>query len=288
MDPFRFDALVKTLSGPGTRRGLLAALAALAPAVAAGKDTDRRAGRDGGPGAENCTVVGRRCGAGSGKRGEPCAKCCSRFSVAQGNGRRRCSCKPGGTAAGNAAQCCAGRLSAGGFCGACDPGLAECAGGCVDLDTDAANCGACGGACAGSQTCAGGACVACLDDAGCGDGQACCGGACVDLATDDANCGGCGDACGATQVCDRGTCVTGSGTCAAGANACLAAASCNGNPDCFCLPTRVGATRCVRYYEQPGGFLKPCGADADCADLGPGAFCPPQFDSCGGVCSLPC
>jgi hypothetical protein len=94
--------------------------------------------------------------------------------------------------------------------------------------------------------------------------------------------------CASGEICADGQCVTGIGTCAAGDNACLAFVSCNGNPDCFCLPTRAGAARCARYYEDGRGFLRPCTTDAQCADLGPGAFCPPQFNSCGGVCSLPC
>jgi hypothetical protein len=148
--------------------------------------------------------------------------------------------------------------------------------------------GACRDCGAGAPFCAGGACAGCRGGEDCDNGQACCGGACVDLGT-DANCGGCGDACGATQLCDSGTCVTGRGTCAAGANVCLTFdAPCNGDSGCFCLPDRDGATRCARYYTEQGGFLRPCGADEECADLGPGAFCPPQFNSCGGVCSLPC
>lgn len=283
LDDRAFDSFARALAGTSTRRAALAgALASLLPLAGAAR-------RKHGPDAVACLPNGQRCGKGSGRHGKPCARCCSRFSIAQGNGKRRCSCRPAGTPAANAAQCCAGRRSAGGYCGACDPGLTACAAGCVDTETDATNCGACGHACLPDLACAGGACVACVNDAGCGDDQACCGGACVDPATDHANCGGCGTACGATQVCDRGTCVTGRGTCAEGANACLGApGSCDGNPDCFCIPTRAGATRCARYYTHGGGFLRPCAADADCADLGPGSFCPPQFDSCGGVCSMPC
>ena len=69
--------------------------------------------------------------------------------------------------------------------------------------TDVANCGACGHACAASETCTGGVC--------CGPGGAICGGACVDPQRDDRNCGGCGVTClglpGTTGgACDAGTC----------------------------------------------------------------------------------
>ena len=123
---------------------------------------------------------------------------------------------------------------------------------------------------------------------GCCDGNQCRAG------TTTGACGRGGEtcaACGAGEICEGSTCVTGIGTCAVGANVCTntgANVGCNGNPACFCIPSSGGNTRCARYYETGQGFLRPCSSDAECADLGPGAFCPQQFDSCGGVCSLPC
>jgi hypothetical protein len=43
-------------------------------------------------------------------------------------------------------------------CSSCPPGLADCAGGCVDQGTDPAHCGRCGAACAPGQTCSNGRC----------------------------------------------------------------------------------------------------------------------------------
>lgn len=54
-------------------------------------------------------------------------------------------------------------------------GLSSCGGACLDLQTDAGNCGACGNPCPA--------------------GFACCGGVCVDLLTDDNHCGYCGNPC---------------------------------------------------------------------------------------------
>jgi len=48
----------------------------------------------------------------------------------------------------------------GGICSSCLPGLTSCSGSCVDLKTDAANCGTCGKSCLSGETCVAGACVA--------------------------------------------------------------------------------------------------------------------------------
>jgi hypothetical protein len=86
---------------------------------------------------------------------------------------------------------------------ACPPGKTECGGGCVDLATDPAHCGACATGCAPAQVCSASACAA-----ACGGGLQACGRACVDLASDRWNCGACGAPCGAGESCDAGTCRT--------------------------------------------------------------------------------
>lgn len=113
---------------------------------------------------------------------------------------------------------------------------------CVDLDTDPAQCGACGSACPAGVACVDGTCdcpgnaIVCddvcvpigSDPANCGDcgvacggGEVCfmgtcgsdcggltqCGQACVDTTSDAANCGECGMACGVGQACVNGTCA---------------------------------------------------------------------------------
>jgi hypothetical protein len=69
----------------------------------------------------------------------------------------------------------------------------------VDIQTDGANCGACGIACAGS--CVAGVCT-------CPTGQTACGAACVNLQTDAANCGACGNVCPLSGACTAGACPT--------------------------------------------------------------------------------
>jgi len=82
-----------------------------------------------------------------------------------------------------------------------------CGDACVDPETDVANCGACGNACAPGVACVAGACE-------CGPARASCDGACVELGSDPANCGGCGRACDPGTVCS---------TSAAGLTRCAAA-----------------------------------------------------------------
>ena len=82
----------------------------------------------------------------------------------------------------------------------CPAGSACCAGACIDVQTDQANCGACGRACAA--------------------GQSCCAGACATTATDPTNCGRCGAVCdyaNGTPSCAAGAC---GGACASGFGDC--------------------------------------------------------------------
>src|SRR5262249_44845244 len=87
--------------------------------------------------------------------------------------------------------------------GTCNQGLTVCNGICRNLQTDAANCGACGNACPMGHQCVQGACKG----NGCGQGLTQCGNACVNLQTDAANCGACGQACAQGQQCTQGNCV---------------------------------------------------------------------------------
>lgn len=127
---------------------------------------------------------------------------------------------------------------------ACTGGMTLCAGVCVDLTSDPANCGMCGDACDVRSTCVGGTCVAgidagtdaalgCSTSAECATGEVCvgyvcvagsdagtdaadamacaanftdCSGVCVNLATDPDNCGGCGMVCATGQTCIRAAC----------------------------------------------------------------------------------
>lgn len=82
-------------------------------------------------------------------------------------------------------------------------GKVNCGGTCVDIKSDPANCGQCGGKCPGkADTCFAGFC-----QAGCAAGQTECNyGYCVDLLTNSDHCGACGNNCPAGSVCCKGTC----------------------------------------------------------------------------------
>ena len=86
-----------------------------------------------------------------------------------------------------------------------------CSGTCVDVDTDNANCGTCGNACADGEVCAGGTC-----GTTCGPDLTRCTASdgtdhCKDTAHDPANCGSCGHACtapdNATAACAGNRCA---------------------------------------------------------------------------------
>jgi hypothetical protein len=78
----------------------------------------------------------------------------------------------------------------------------SCGGVCVNLQTDAMNCGKCGNKCA--VACSSGMCVAT-----CPMGTTNCGGSCVDTKVDPNNCGTCGKVCGNGQTCVAGACTCG-------------------------------------------------------------------------------
>jgi len=114
-------------------------------------------------------------------------------------------------------RCCAGSVCAGGRCVlSCAAGNSACCTSdrpdgcgctCRDLQTDQANCGICGAACAPGQVCQAGRCAS----AGCGTlscsaGLCVCEGRCTDFQTDTFHCGRCGQRCAAGEYCLRGRC----------------------------------------------------------------------------------
>lgn len=98
----------------------------------------------------------------------------------------------------------------------CTAPAIDCDGTCVNPQTDAMNCGACGTACTAAQECMAGTCTA-LCTTPTPDR---CDTTCVDLTSDTANCGVCGTACTGTEVCNASMCEI---PCPMGETACSAA-----------------------------------------------------------------
>ena len=147
---------------------------------------------------------------------------------------------------------------------ACQPGYEDCDGlastGCESNPlTDAANCGACGNACAATEACTGGVC--------CGPGGAICGGACVDPQNDPRHCGGCGISC-------LGLPGTTSGTCDAGACE-LACTALRG--DCNDLASDGCERELAEDAENCGACGNTCGAICGGGDCVAMTFPPKMF-----------
>jgi hypothetical protein len=97
--------------------------------------------------------------------------------------------------------------------------------------------------------------------------------------------------CATGQICAHGGCAP--GACPAGADVCTGSAQgCNGSNSCKCFTKFVdGASECAESLSCDA-----CTDDADCANLGAGAFCAKKTgDVCctssplgSGVCARPC
>ncbi|MGB8298061.1 MAG: carboxypeptidase regulatory-like domain-containing protein, partial [Polyangia bacterium] len=81
--------------------------------------------------------------------------------------------------------------------------LTACGSVCVDTNSDANNCGACGTACQTGATCVSGVCTSV-----CPAGTTSCGNDCVNLQTNPNDCGSCGNVCSSGQTCAAGACTT--------------------------------------------------------------------------------
>jgi len=87
---------------------------------------------------------------------------------------------------------------------ACDAGLTNCGGECVELSTSSEHCGNCRNFCREGYICQGGQCV---EEDPCEDGLTNCDGSCTDLSIDSFNCGRCGTVCPAGHLCKEGQCI---------------------------------------------------------------------------------
>jgi len=191
-----------------------------------------------------------------------------------------------------AATCAAGSCAL----GACNPGFADCdmnaANGCeASTNTDNANCGGCGRACAAGQVCAAGVCTTT-----CGAGTTNCSGACVNTATDPRHCGACARVCAlpnvATNACTGGGCVVGgctpgfgdcNGTAADGCELNLRATDVNNCGGCGirCTFANAGATCALGTCA-----LGACATGFANCDMNPANGCEVNLNADNGNCGV--
>jgi len=181
-------------------------------------------------------------------------------------------------------------------CDACTPEQTCCNDRCVDLQSSAAHCGACGASCLAAQGVAAASCVegACQIDA-CDVGLRDCdemasNGCEVDTETESDNCGACGATCAPGQDCMNGTCACPGGTlgddnnCGACGVACGPFETCGG-ASCVCesgdLNDDANCGGCGNAC--PAG--ETCNRDPSTGDYACG--CPSGLISCAGVCVDP-
>lgn len=161
---------------------------------------------------------------------------------------------------------------------------------CVDLQTDAKNCGMCGKTCTGGLPCLGGVCGQAPQQCGGVICQPltpnCCNNTtCVNLLSDSLNCGKCGGACpNETPLCSNGQCCA-SGATSCGGASCVYLASdkancgkCN-NPcamDDVCMGGSCQPNPCPKGQEQCGGACVNTSTD------------PRNCGKCGTVCMGSC
>lgn len=177
---------------------------------------------------------------------------------------------------------------------ACLAGLAECSGRCVDLSSDAANCGACSNTCGLGSECRDGICMYPCPAACYGPSRVCCNDVCVNVSSDNANCGGCWIECPEGSVCRDGRCAveTCPIPCPAGYTCCIDTCvdtssdirNCGG---CGVACDERISDGCFEGYCSCRGALE-CGEDSRCCPVGCRHILtdPSNCGDCGTACDI--
>ena len=243
---------------------------------------------------ENCGACGHSC------RGQACcAGACANLATDTSNcGACGTVCNvANGTAMCASAQCAIK---------ACNSNYGDCnkiySDGCeTNLQSDNANCGACGHACSSGQQCCHGGCVnkssfqTDVNNCGscghaCQSGQTCCGGTCTNTATDSSNCGTCGKACASGLVCASGAC-----NCPQDTNSCngvcinVKGSDANNCGSCFNVCPSANPHCCLGGCTDFGADNKNCGACGQaCPESCTGMRTQCAANQCEPLTTIPC
>ena len=170
----------------------------------------------------------------------------------------------------------------------CVTSQALCSAACIDIWSDVANCGACGGVCLATESCCTGVCADLQTDeancSSCGNacnaGEGCCAGSCIDVSSDVTNCGTCGNTCPMGNNCCAGICsdpTSDEANCNGCGNACNTGEGCCSSA---CIDVQADTSNC-------GDCGVTCGAGENCCS---GSCSDPLADEsncggCGTVCN---
>lgn len=183
----------------------------------------------------------------------------------------------------------------------------SCSGECVDVQRDAAHCGACDVLCGEGEVCTQGRCLAEDGSRACTSSERRCEGVCVDVQRDASHCGACGAPCNSWETCEAGACVATPVTCeGSGEQACEgacvdvsdSAAHCGAcGVACesgLCLegecapPCAPGELRCGVECVDPSSDARHCGASGSCEGDQAGTRCDARAVCVAGSCELRC
>jgi hypothetical protein len=193
-------------------------------------------------------------------------KCDAAWSCGQADGcGGTCTSKNGGKCQGTGAAC-----DDKGVCGCTVSGQALCydsstsTSSCIDVQSDANNCGACGAKCPSGVACSGGQCQCPSGSLFCASSTSGSAGDCTNLGTDPEHCGSCTNQCPGT-VCTGGKC----GACPAGQTKC-------GYTNPICADTQTDTQNC-------GACSNVCPSGIAC--VGGACQCPGGQTSCNAKCT---